>query len=44
MLEGTRNGDYLYDLLHEIQLVSEVQLANACKVRMIAEAKSRPTK
>lgn len=38
VLEGTRNWGYLYDLLHEMEPVEQVQLANAYKLRVIAEA------
>jgi transposase len=44
VLEGTRNWGYLYDLLHEIPPVVEVQLANAYKVRVIAEAQVKTDK
>ena len=44
VLEGTRNWGYLYDLLHEIPPVQEVQLANAYKVRVIAEAQVKTDK
>jgi transposase len=44
VLEGCRNWGYLYDLLHEIKPVSEVQLANAYKVRVIAEAQVKTDK
>lgn len=44
MLEGCRNWGYLYDLLHEIPPVEEVQLANAHKVRVIAEAQVKTDK
>jgi len=44
VLEGCRNWGYLYDLLHEIEPVQEVQLANAYKVRVIAEAQVKTDK
>jgi transposase len=44
VLEGTRNWGYVYDLLHEIEPVKEVQLANAYKVRVIAEAQVKTDK
>jgi transposase len=44
VLEGCRNWGYLYDLLHEIQPIQEVQLANAYKVRVIAEAQVKTDK
>lgn len=44
VLEGCRNWGYLYDLLHEIPPVQEVQLANAYKVRIIAEAQVKTDK
>jgi transposase len=44
VLEGTRNWGYLYDLLHEIKPIEQVQLANACKVRVIAEAQVKTDK
>jgi transposase len=44
VLEGTRNWGYLYDLLHEMKPVEEVQLANAYKVRVIAEAQVKTDK
>jgi transposase len=44
VLEGCRNWGYLYDLLHELPPVGEVQLANAYKVRVIAEAQVKTDK
>jgi transposase len=44
VLEGCRNWGYLYDLLHEIQPIEEVQLANAYKLRIIAEAQVKTDK
>lgn len=44
VLEGCRNWGYLYDLLHEIKPIQEVQLANAYKVRVIAEAQVKTDK
>ena len=44
VLEGTRNWGYLYDLLHEIEPVEQVQLANAYKLRVIAEAQVKTDK
>jgi len=44
VLEGCRNWGYLYDLLHEIKPIEEVQLANAYKVRVIAEAQVKTDK
>jgi len=44
VLEGCRNWGYLYDLLHEVQPIQEVQLANAYKVRVIAEAQVKTDK
>ena len=39
MLEDCRNWGALYDLLHEIPSIEEVQLADSYKVRVIAEAR-----
>jgi transposase len=44
VLEGCRNWGYLYDLLHELPPIQEVQLANAYKVRVIAEAQVKTDK
>jgi transposase len=44
VLEGTRNWGYLYDLLHTIKPIGEVQLANTYKVRVIAEAQVKTDK
>lgn len=44
VLEGCRNWGVLYDLLHEIKPVTEVQLANSYKVRVIAEAQVKTDK
>jgi transposase len=44
VLEGCRNWGALYDLLHEIEPIQEVQLANSYKVRVIAEAQVKTDK
>lgn len=44
VLEGCRNWGVLYDLLHEIKPIEEVQLANSYKVRVIAEAQVKTDK
>lgn len=44
VLEGTRNWGYLYDLLHDLPAIEEVQLANAYKLRVIAEAQVKTDK
>lgn len=44
VLEGCRNWGYLYDLLQEIRPIEEVQVANAYKVRVIAEAQVKTDK
>ena len=44
VFESSMNCGYLYDLLHEIEAVAEVTLANPYKTRIIAEAKIKTDK
>jgi len=44
VFESSMNWGYLYDLLHEIEAVADVTLANPYKTRVIAEAKIKTDK
>jgi len=44
VFESSMNWGYLYDLLHEVEAVADVTLANPYKTRVIAEAKIKTDK